>query len=186
MKNRNIPFGYCYESGCIVLATPDSAVVKGICEDYIGGSSMLEIAMGLNERKVEYLPGVAVIATSSGEKGAGAAVGSVAGSVVVSRVVAAVVGAVVGAVAGCGCVSCAAVCAAPQPAKQRHSKSAGRRRRACFRTCFTSAPPYAFACRSFSAASTRFSVVKNRCVATIGPNSSMPRVFQRTMWRQEV
>ena len=58
MKNRNIPFGYCYESGCIVLATPDSAVVKGICEDYIGGSSMLEIAMSLNERKVEYLPGV--------------------------------------------------------------------------------------------------------------------------------
>lgn len=58
MKNRNIPFGYQYENGCIVLAASDSAIVKEIYAGYIGGSSMLNIARSLNERKVEYLPGI--------------------------------------------------------------------------------------------------------------------------------
>lgn len=58
MKNRNIPFGYRYENGCIVLVENESAIVKEICEAYIAGSSMLEIANKLHSRKIEYMPGV--------------------------------------------------------------------------------------------------------------------------------
>lgn len=58
MKIRNIPYGYQYENGTIVLAIPDSAVVKEIYFDYVSGCSMLEIATKLNLRSVEYRPGV--------------------------------------------------------------------------------------------------------------------------------
>ena len=58
MKIRNIPFGYQYKNGCIVLAEAESAVVRLIFKDYLSGSSMLDIATSLNDRMVEYQPGV--------------------------------------------------------------------------------------------------------------------------------
>ncbi|WP_337943078.1 recombinase family protein [Ruthenibacterium lactatiformans] len=58
MKIRNIPYGYQYENGRIVLAETDSQIVREICSDYLIGSSMLEISDQLNDRGVEYIPGV--------------------------------------------------------------------------------------------------------------------------------
>lgn len=58
MKNRNIPFGYCYENGTVVIHPAESAVLKGIFDSYLLGQSLLEISKRLNEEKAEYMPGV--------------------------------------------------------------------------------------------------------------------------------
>lgn len=58
MKIRNIPFGYRYEDGRIVLNETESAVVKEISQLYLDGKSLLNIAGILNARKIEYRPGI--------------------------------------------------------------------------------------------------------------------------------
>lgn len=58
MKIRNIPFGYQMENGIIILHPSESEAVKNIFTAYLNGESLLQIANSLNERNIEYMPGV--------------------------------------------------------------------------------------------------------------------------------
>lgn len=58
MKIRNIPFGYQMENGIITLHPAESEAVKNIFTAYLNGQSLLQIANSLNERSIEYMPGV--------------------------------------------------------------------------------------------------------------------------------
>ena len=58
MKNRNILYGYCYKDGIIIVQESEAKVVKGVYKDYLDGKSLLNIAKELNERLIEYMPGV--------------------------------------------------------------------------------------------------------------------------------
>lgn len=58
MKNRNLPYGYTFADGSIMLHPKESEIVKEICRDYLSGKSMLQIAQGLNNRMIEYMVGV--------------------------------------------------------------------------------------------------------------------------------
>lgn len=58
MRIRNILYGYCYKDGRITIHESDSEIVKGVCKDYLNGKSLSAIANELNERQVEYMPGV--------------------------------------------------------------------------------------------------------------------------------
>lgn len=58
MKNRNILYGYCYKNGIIIVQESEAEVVKGVYKDYLEGKSLLNIAKELNERQIEYMPGV--------------------------------------------------------------------------------------------------------------------------------
>ncbi len=58
MKIRNIAFGYCYENGVIVINKREYIAIKEICQAYLDGKSLLQISEWLNERKIEYMPGV--------------------------------------------------------------------------------------------------------------------------------
>lgn len=57
MKNRSIPFGYRYENGTVIEYPKESEILKMICNAYIAGQSLLEIATWLNEKAIEYMPG---------------------------------------------------------------------------------------------------------------------------------
>ena len=57
MKNRNIPFGYCYDGGKIVIHPAEQQVLFRIRDEYLGGSSLLQIAQGLAADSVEYSSG---------------------------------------------------------------------------------------------------------------------------------
>lgn len=57
MKNRNIPFGYQFINGVIALHPAESQTVREIFDEYLRGSSLLQMAENLNGNKVEYLPG---------------------------------------------------------------------------------------------------------------------------------
>lgn len=58
MKIRNIPYGYAYEDGKIVIHPQESAIVKEIFQQYLCGESLLSIANSLNKRKIEYTAGI--------------------------------------------------------------------------------------------------------------------------------
>ncbi len=58
MKNRSIPFGYRYENGIVIEDTKEAEILKMICDAYIAGQSLLEISTWLNEKAIEYMPGV--------------------------------------------------------------------------------------------------------------------------------
>ena len=58
MKNRNILYGYCYKDGIITVHEGEAEIVKAVCKAYLDGKSLLDIANGLNERQIEYMPGV--------------------------------------------------------------------------------------------------------------------------------
>lgn len=58
MKIRNIPFGYQFINGKIIKHPAESQIVSKIFEDYLQGSSLLQIAKKLNDSEVEYMPGV--------------------------------------------------------------------------------------------------------------------------------
>lgn len=58
MKNRNIPYGYCYENGTVVTKKTETEVLKKIFTQYLQGASLLDIAKDLNREEIEYLPGV--------------------------------------------------------------------------------------------------------------------------------
>ena len=54
MRNRNIPYGYGYTNGKIVLQSAESVVVEKIFQAYLCGQSLRVIAENLNDKKVEY------------------------------------------------------------------------------------------------------------------------------------
>lgn len=58
MKNRNIPFGYRFEDGKIVVNPDEQNTLQRICSEYLDGHSLLQIANGLESDKVEFAPGV--------------------------------------------------------------------------------------------------------------------------------
>ena len=58
MKIRNIPFGYQFENGKIISHPVESQIVSNIYENYLQGSSLLQIAKKLNACGAEYMPGV--------------------------------------------------------------------------------------------------------------------------------
>lgn len=57
MKNRNIPFGYRFEDGKIVVNPDEQNTLQRICSEYLDGRSLLQIANGLESDKVEFAPG---------------------------------------------------------------------------------------------------------------------------------
>lgn len=58
MKNRNIPFGYEYQNGSVVVNSKEAEILKAIFEAYTEGQSLRIIAQRLNEKNIEYMPGV--------------------------------------------------------------------------------------------------------------------------------
>lgn len=58
MKNRNIPFGYRFENGKIIIDSDEHATLQRICSEYLGGRSLLQIANGLQTDKVEFAHGI--------------------------------------------------------------------------------------------------------------------------------
>ena len=58
MKNRNIPFGYRFEGGKIVVNPDEQNTLQRICSEYLDGRSLLQIANGLESDKVEFAPGI--------------------------------------------------------------------------------------------------------------------------------
>lgn len=58
MKKRNILYGYQCIEGIIKLHPQEMVVVKEIFKAYIEGKSLLELSKWLNERQIEYMPGV--------------------------------------------------------------------------------------------------------------------------------
>lgn len=58
MKVRNIPYGYELQNGEIIISPDESRTIRKIFKEYIAGKSLLEISKLLNERQIEYMPGV--------------------------------------------------------------------------------------------------------------------------------
>jgi len=58
VKNRRIPFGYRIVNGKTEISPYESKAVIVIFKAYRAGSSLLAIAESLNERRIEYLPGI--------------------------------------------------------------------------------------------------------------------------------
>lgn len=58
MKYRTIPFGYTLTDGIIAVHLQEKKTIEIICDAYLSGASLLHIAKRLNERKIEYQPGV--------------------------------------------------------------------------------------------------------------------------------
>lgn len=58
MKNRNIPFGYRFENGKIIISSDEHTTLRRICSEYLAGRSLLQIANGLQADKVEFAPGI--------------------------------------------------------------------------------------------------------------------------------
>jgi len=58
MKNRNILYGYCYKDGIITVQENSANMVREVFKTYLDGKSLSDIANGLNERQIEYMPGV--------------------------------------------------------------------------------------------------------------------------------
>jgi len=53
-KIRNIPYGYTYENGSIVINEAEADVIKSIFKRYIGGESLKDIAEDLTENQIPY------------------------------------------------------------------------------------------------------------------------------------
>lgn len=58
MKNRNLPYGYTFQKGCIAIQLQERAIVTAIYDGYLLGKSLLNIAKGLNAQSIEFIPGV--------------------------------------------------------------------------------------------------------------------------------
>ena len=59
VKNRTIPYGYQGINGNIIIHPNESVIVTMICQAYISGTSLLNIANSLTEQQIEYMPGTA-------------------------------------------------------------------------------------------------------------------------------
>ena len=53
-KNRTIPFGYCMRNGKIITGLTESKAVVRIFEEYLNGSSLLQIAKLMESEKIRY------------------------------------------------------------------------------------------------------------------------------------
>ncbi|MDE6789319.1 MAG: recombinase family protein [Ruminococcus sp.] len=53
-KNRTIPFGYCMQNGEITMDFTESKAVVKIFEEYLNGSSLLQIAKLMEYEKIRY------------------------------------------------------------------------------------------------------------------------------------
>ncbi len=53
-KNRTIPFGYCMRKGKIIAEPTESKAVVRIFEEYLNGSSLLQIAKLMESEKIRY------------------------------------------------------------------------------------------------------------------------------------
>lgn len=53
-KNRTIPFGYCMRNGKIITEPTESKAVVRIFEEYLNGSSLLQIARLMESEKIRY------------------------------------------------------------------------------------------------------------------------------------
>ena len=58
MKNRNVPYGYTYIEGELVLHSQESVIVSEIFQQYLAGKSLLKISEELNEKGIEYRKGI--------------------------------------------------------------------------------------------------------------------------------
>lgn len=57
MKNRSIPFGYCYQNGILAAHPQESQTVRAVFTAYLSGEPLSKIAANLTAKLVEYLPG---------------------------------------------------------------------------------------------------------------------------------
>lgn len=57
MRNRNIPFGYCYQNGIMAVHPQESQTVQAVFAAYLSGEPLSKIAAHLTAKLVEYLPG---------------------------------------------------------------------------------------------------------------------------------
>ena len=57
MKNRSIPFGYCYQNGILAAHPQESQTVRAVFTAYLSGEPLSKIAAHLTAKLVEYLPG---------------------------------------------------------------------------------------------------------------------------------
>lgn len=53
-KNRTIPFGYCMRNGKIITESTESKAVVRIFEEYLNGSSLMQIANLMKSEKIRY------------------------------------------------------------------------------------------------------------------------------------
>lgn len=53
-KNRTIPFGYCMRKGEIIIELTESKAVVRIFEEYLNGSSLMQIAKLMESEKIRY------------------------------------------------------------------------------------------------------------------------------------
>ncbi len=60
MKNRKIPYGYCYVNGEIVVHEQELVILQELCKAYIGGQSLGQLVERLNRQRIEYMPSVTV------------------------------------------------------------------------------------------------------------------------------
>lgn len=56
-KNRVIPFGYCMKNGKITVDFTESKAIVKIFEEYLNGSSLLQIAKLMESEKIKYSAG---------------------------------------------------------------------------------------------------------------------------------
>lgn len=57
MKQRKTPFGYIIKNGIVTVDKTEADIVREIAKQYLGGSSLKTIAVGLTLRTIEYMPG---------------------------------------------------------------------------------------------------------------------------------
>ena len=57
MRNRSIPFGYCYQNGVLAVHPQESQTVRAVFTAYLSGEPLSKIAAHLTAKLVEYLPG---------------------------------------------------------------------------------------------------------------------------------
>ena len=57
MRNRSIPFGYCYQNGTLAAHPQESQTVRAVFTAYLSGEPLSKIAAHLTTKLVEYLPG---------------------------------------------------------------------------------------------------------------------------------
>lgn len=58
MKVRNVPYGYTYVDGELVLHPQESVIVSVIFQQYLAGKSLLKISEDLNGKGIEYRKGI--------------------------------------------------------------------------------------------------------------------------------
>ena len=52
MKNRNIPYGYRFENGIIVIDLSEANTLRRIINEYLDGKSLLKIAKNTKPHRV--------------------------------------------------------------------------------------------------------------------------------------